>query len=112
MNSIKTVKGLLSQDFTIKAFDEKDSDYWSESQKDSNFKIKQTKAFDGKESKESLDSQNGKESKESLDSQKGSNYKRKQTKAFDEKESEECSDSFSLVHRKDNGYSVTEDSKL
>ena len=31
MNSIKTVKGLLSQDFTIKAFDEKDSDYWSES---------------------------------------------------------------------------------
>ncbi|CAC9518107.1 hypothetical protein [uncultured Gammaproteobacteria bacterium] len=87
MNSIKTVKGLLSQDFTIKA-------------------------FDGKESKESLDSQNGKESKESLDSQKGSNYKRKQTKAFDEKESEEFLDSFSLVHRKDNGYSVTEGSKL
>ncbi len=75
MNSIKTVKGLLSQDFTIKAFD-------------------------------------GKESKESLDSQKGSNYKRKQTKAFDEKESEEFLDSFSLVHRKDNGYSVTEGSKL
>jgi hypothetical protein len=87
MNSIKTVKGLLSQNFTIKD-------------------------FDGKESKESLDSQNGKESKESLDSQKGSNYKRKQTKAFDEKESEEFLDSFSLVHRKDNGYSVTEGSKL
>ena len=75
MNSIKTVKGLLSQDFTTKAFDEK-------------------------------------ESEESSDSQKGSNYKRKQTKAFDEKESEESSDSFSLVHRKDNGYSVTEGSKL
>ena len=75
MNSIKTVKGLLSQDFTTKAFDEK-------------------------------------ESEESSDSQKGSNYKRKQTKAFDEKESEEFLDSFSLVHRKDNGYSVTEGSKL
>ena len=50
MNSIKTVKGLLSQDFTTKAFDEKESDYWSDSQKDSNFKIKQTKAFDEKES--------------------------------------------------------------
>ena len=62
MNSIKTIKGLLSQDFTTKAFDEKESDYWSDSQ--------------------------------------------------DEKESDYWSDSFSLVHLKDNGYSVTEGSKL
>ncbi|VVH60456.1 hypothetical protein BAZOLSSOX_2793 [uncultured Gammaproteobacteria bacterium] len=87
MNSIKTIKGLLSQDFTTKAFDEKESDYWSDSQKDSNFKIKQTKAFDEKESDYWSDSQ-------------------------DEKESDYWSDSFSLVHLKDNGYSVTEGSKL
>ncbi len=57
-----------------------------------------------------LDSQTGKES--NLDSQKDSNFKIKQTKAFDEKESDYWSDSFSLVHLKDNGYSVTEGSKL
>ncbi|CAB5507379.1 hypothetical protein AZO1586I_1828, partial [Bathymodiolus thermophilus thioautotrophic gill symbiont] len=85
---------------TTKAFDEKESDYWSDSQKDSNFKIKQTKAFDEKESDYWSDSQ------------KDSNFKIKQTKAFDEKESDYWSDSFSLVHRKDNGYSVTEGSKL
>jgi hypothetical protein len=42
MNSIKTIKGLLSQDFTTKAFDEKESDYWSDSQKDSNFLVIQS----------------------------------------------------------------------
>ena len=87
MNSIKIIKGLLSQDFTTKAFDEKESDYWS-------------------------DSQDEKESDYWSDSQKDSNFKIKQTKDFDEKESDYWSDSFSLVHLKDNGYSVTEGSKL
>ena len=59
MNSIKTVKGLLSQDFTTKAFDEKESEESSDSQKGSNYKRKQTKAFDEKESEESSDSQKG-----------------------------------------------------
>jgi hypothetical protein len=38
MNSIKTIKGLLSQDFTTKAFDEKESDYWSDSARSNNLK--------------------------------------------------------------------------
>ena len=114
MNSIKTVKGLLSQDFTIEAYDciannDKvllhqiglDDEAKASIDLERNFRSDLGSEKDSKDSLESFSYDRRKDSKESLESfsfiHRKDNYKKT---------------SLVVNYLKDNGYSATEDSKL